>query len=61
MVLLIEWDEQREGQGAWGSRQGSNYDWPRTPESKLDGKQSQDIKEVTENENMVGSIEWMSR
>lgn len=40
---------------------GSNYDWPMTPESKLDGKQSQDIKEVTENENMVGSIDWMFR
>lgn len=41
--------------------QGSNYDWPWTPESKLGGKQSQDIKEVRENENMVGSMAWMSR
>ena len=41
--------------------QGSNHDQLRTPESKLGGRQSQDIKEVRENEIMVGSMHWMSR
>lgn len=42
--------------------QGSNYnDWPLTPEFKLDRKLSEDIEEVRENENMVGSMNWMSR